>query len=87
MGGGIANANSVQWGQSTPTSQYAAQKAMGMARPMRRRKPRRARAAGTGARKSRRKAKTPRGRKARMVKGSTAARRYMAKIRKMRKRR
>jgi len=84
MGTGIANAAAVQLGQSTPTMQVTAALAAGTRRGR------------VGVRRKRRtKAKVPRkrrasskrGRKARMVKGSAAARRHMAKLRRMRKRR
>lgn len=88
MGTGIANARSVQWGQMTPAQQVLGQLLNGSARRAsgtrkRRRTKKKAAAAGT----RRRKRKTARtGRKARLVKGSAAAKRYMAKIRRMRKR-
>lgn len=82
MGTGIANARSVQWGQSTPATQAVA----GMLRT---------RSAGTRKRRAKTKRAAPKkkraaarrgGKKARLVKGSAAAKRYMAKIRRMRKR-
>jgi hypothetical protein len=83
MGTGIANATQVGWGSQTPTLQATAR---GTARrgPSRKRrsggKKKRARAAAP-----RRRVKRSRSRKARLVKGSAAAKRYMAKIRRMRK--
>jgi len=80
MGTGVANARAVQWGQSTP----AMQAVFGgrAAAPRRRRKTR----AAAPKRRKTAKRKTARRGKARLVKGSPAARRYMAKIRRMRKR-
>jgi hypothetical protein len=85
MGTGYASALGAQIGQSTPATQ-ALWAGMG-ARVRRAPKRRRARAAAPRRRKSakRRASGTRRG-KARLVKGSPAARRYMAKIRRMRKR-
>jgi len=84
MGTGIANARSVQWGQMTPAQQVLAQFVNGTSRraPTRKRRSTKKKAASAG-RKRRKTAK--RGGKARLVKGSAAAKRYMAKIRRMRK--
>lgn len=83
MGTGIANARSVQWGQATPAQQALAGmlnrgRATGVRR--RRRKTAKKKAASAG-----RKRRRTTGR-ARLKKGSAAAKRYMAKIRRMRKR-
>lgn len=90
MGSGIANAASVQIGQSTPTMQITAAIAGSRARrvagwktPTRRK--RRTKAKTT--RKRRAKSTARRSRKARLVKGSAAAKRHMARLRRMRKRR
>jgi len=88
MGTGIANARSVQWGQSTPATQaLASVLSRGRATSAGRR--RRKSAKKTRARTKKKRASAKRGRtvKARMVKGSAAARRHMAKLRRMRKRR
>jgi len=76
-------------GQMTPTQQHTLRKALGTARASgtgkRRRKARtKKKRAGAAAPKKRR-AKAARGGKKRLVKGSAAAKAYMAKIRKMRK--
>lgn len=85
MGTGIANAYGAQLGQSTPSTQATAMLAG-----------QRAKRVWGGVRKRKRKtAAAPRRRKTakrarrggKMVKGSAAARRHMAKLRRMRKRR
>jgi len=80
MGTGVANARAVQWGQSTPAMQAVFG---GRAAAPRRRK--RKTATKTKARRKTTMRKSKR-RAMRLVKGSPAARRYMAKIRRMRKR-
>lgn len=82
MGTGIANARNVQWGQSTPAMQALASVLNGGRSTGTRR--RRSKAKRAAPKKKRARAK--RGRKARLVKGSAAARRYMARLRRMRKR-
>lgn len=82
--GGLWNA--IAWGQQTQAAQLMAAKASGARGgrvSARRRRKSRAKAAPV---RRRRRSGTRRG-KARLVKGSAAARRYMAKIRRMRKRR
>lgn len=85
MGTGIANARTVQWGQMTPAQQVLAQllnKGRGTSTTRRRRKKKAA------SKPRRRRATAKRGKRgARLVKGSAAAKRYMAKIRRMRKKR
>lgn len=74
-------------GQSTPAMQWAFAKASG-ARGGRRSAAKRRRSKVTNRRRKsvKRTASPKRGRRARLVKGSAAARRHMAKIRRMRKR-
>jgi hypothetical protein len=83
MGTGIANATQVGWGNQTPALQTTARGASGRAAAPRRRK-RRKTATARAAAPRRRRRKTSM--KSRLVKGSAAAKRYMAKIRRMRKR-
>jgi len=86
MGTGIANAYSAQLGQSTPTTQATAmlsgQRAKRVWGGVRKRK-RKTAAAAPRRRKTAKRAK----RGGKFVKGSVAARRHMAKLRRMRKRR
>lgn len=95
MGTGIANALGVQWGQMTPSQQVLSGYLTGALGGKRTRSKTKRRAAGKKkAARVARKRKTPRRRaaaggtrrKSRLVKGSAAAKRYMAKIRRMRKR-
>jgi len=85
MGVGIANARSVQWGQMTPAQQVLGQLIGGRTRRGTTKKRRSTKKKAASAGKRRRKS-AKRGGKARLVKGSAAAKRYMAKIRRMRKR-
>lgn len=78
------------WGQQTAAAKLLAAQIFGRMGGMRsaRRRRRKARAAGLPRPKRRRStARRARRGRARLVKGSAAARRYMAKIRKMRRRR
>lgn len=84
MGTGIANATAVGWGQQTPAMQTTARSAMGRAGSTGRRRKRRTKARRAAPRK--RKTSSRRRTKARLVKGSRAAKAYMAKIRRKRKR-
>lgn len=78
--------NSVAWGQQTLAARMLASQASGRRGGLRSaRKRRKARAQVRGAVKRRKPARSRT--KARMVKGSAAARRHMAKLRRMRKRR
>lgn len=92
MGTGYANALGVQWGQMTPAQQvlgnaFMGGKKLGTAKRKRRSGSKKKAARASGARRKTARRKTARrGRKARLVKGSAAAKRYMAKIRRMRKR-
>lgn len=86
MGTGIANALSAQLGQSTPSTQatamMAGQRAKRVWGGVRKRKRK------TSAAAPRRRRNAKRGKRGgKMVKGSAAARRHMAKLRRMRKRR
>lgn len=76
------------WGQQTAAAKLLAAQIFGRMGGMRsaRKRRRKARAAGLPRPKRRRSTARRRGR-ARLVKGSAAARRYMAKLRRMRKRR
>lgn len=91
MGTGIVNATQVGWGNQTPALQTTARAAGGgrSAAVRRRRRKTASRAAPRRRRKTASRA-TPRRRRAsgraRLVKGSAAAKRYMARIRKLRKR-
>jgi hypothetical protein len=77
--------NRAAWGQQTAASQHLAAKASGRRGGLRgARKRRKARAKVASAPRRRRKTATRRV-KARLVKGSAAAKRYMAKIRRKRK--
>lgn len=83
MGSGITNATAVGWGQQTPAIQATARLAAGVRSATGgRRRRRKAKRASAAPRKRRRRASG----KTRLVKGSAAAKRYMAKIRRMRKR-
>jgi hypothetical protein len=89
MGTGLANALGVQWGQMTPAQQvlgnaFMGGKKLGTATGKRRRK---SKSAKRAAPRRAKRAKTSRRRKtaARLVKGSAAAKRYMASIRRKRK--
>ena len=95
MGTGVANALGVQWGQMTPAQQVLSGYLSGALGGRRAKSKTKRRAGGkkkaaraSGKRKTaRRRAPARRsGRKSRLVKGSAAAKRYMAKIRRMRKR-
>jgi len=79
MGTGIANALGVQWGQSTPSTQSL----LGRGTTVRRK--RRKVAKSSRRAKTARKTTKRRAGKARLVKGSAAAKRYMAKIRRKRR--
>lgn len=74
--------NSIAWGQQTAAAQMMASKAMGRMGGRRSAKKRR-KAKAKAAPRARR--KTARRSKARLVKGSLAAKRYMASIRRKRK--
>ena len=77
--------NSTAWGQQTAAAQMMAAKATGRMGGMRsaRKRRKKARASTRAAPRARR--KTARRAKARLVKGSAAAKRYMASIRRKRK--
>lgn len=77
------------WGQQTAAAKLLAAQVFGRMGGMRsaRKRRRKARAAGLPRPKRRRRTTARRRGRARLVKGSAAARRYMAKIRRMRKRR
>lgn len=82
MGTGIANARSVQWGQATPAQQaLAGMLNRGRSAGTRRRRKKTAKKKAAPARRRRRSTG-----KARLKKGSAAAKRYMARLRRMRKR-
>jgi hypothetical protein len=88
MGQGIANATQLGWANQTPAAQATARMASGARSAPRRRK---VKARRKSARRTTARAAAPRRRrrtsvKQRLVKGSAAAKRYMAKIRKLRKR-
>lgn len=86
MGTGIVNAQQVGWANQTPAAQATARLAYGAraAGPRRRRK--RKSTARRVRRTVRKVAKRAKRGRARLVKGSAAAKRYMARIRRMRKR-
>jgi len=84
MGTGITNATAVGWGQQTPAIQATARLAAGVRSATGRRRRRKAKRASPTPRKRKRRASSSR--KAKLVKGSAAAKRYMAKLRRMRKR-
>lgn len=87
MGTGIANAQSVAIGQMTPAQQVLYAGAGRRAAPRRRKRAKTAaRAAPRRRRKSRSVAKRARRAGRRLVKGSAAAKRRMAALRRMRKR-
>lgn len=84
MGTGIANAGSVAVGQMTPAMQVLRQALTGRRTTAKRRK--RRTTAKSAPRKRKARAGGKKKRAARLVRGSAAAKRYMAKIRRMRKR-
>lgn len=79
----ISTINPAAFGQQTPAAQWALSKASGArgGRKSARRRKRKTAAASSPRRRKRMSSKRP----ARLVKGSAAAKRYMAKIRKRRK--
>lgn len=87
--GGLYNA--AAWGQQTGAARLVAAKAFGSMGGMRsaRKRRRKAKASASSSPRRRRAASRTSSRRgrARLVKGSAAAKRYMAKIRRMRKRR
>jgi hypothetical protein len=83
VGTGIANATQVGWGNQTPALQTTARSTMGRTGTTRRRRKTAKRKTARAAAPRRRRRSSA---KSRLVKGSAAAKRYMAKIRKLRKR-
>lgn len=90
MGTGYANALGVQWGQMTPAQQVLGNAFMGGKKLGTAKRKRRSGSKKKAARASAKRKTTTRRRKRstknRLVKGSAAAKRYMAKIRRLRKR-
>jgi len=87
MGQGIANAGTVAAGQMTPAMQVLRQLlSKPSASGARRRKRKPAKSARSTPKRRKARASGKKKRAARLVRGSAAAKRYMAKIRRMRKR-